>query len=99
VEVHYDKSKPHPGTKENTLAYAYNVLGEDGYKPGRILPSERVKFKILWLLEKKQDCAKANSVSFVPVQLEPPMDVGAKVGRAPLCIVLDDRCRKSGIGE
>jgi len=53
VEVHYDKSKAHPGTKENILANAYNFLGEDGYKPGRILPPERVEFKILCLLEEK----------------------------------------------
>jgi hypothetical protein len=43
--------------------------------------------------KKKQDNAKVNSVSFVSVPLAPPMDVGTKVGRAPLCIVLDDRYR------
>jgi hypothetical protein len=43
--------------------------------------------------KKRQDYAKVNSVSFVPVPLSPPMDVGTKVGRASLCIVLDDRYR------
>ncbi|RZB29716.1 MAG: hypothetical protein SRB1_01996 [Desulfobacteraceae bacterium Eth-SRB1] len=43
--------------------------------------------------KKRQDSAKVNPVSFVPVPLAPPMDVGSKVGRAPLCIVLDDRYR------
>ena len=45
--------KAQPGTKEKILANAYNFLVEDGYKPGRILPPERVEFKILWLLEEK----------------------------------------------
>ena len=39
--------------------------------------------------KRKQDCA----VSFVPVPLTLPMDAGTKIGRAPLCIVLDDRYR------
>ncbi len=43
--------------------------------------------------KKRQDCAKVNSVSFVPVPIAPPMDVGTKVGKAPLCILLDDRYR------
>ena len=43
--------------------------------------------------KKRQDNAKVNSVSFVPVPLAPPMDVGDRLGRAPLCILLDDRCR------
>jgi len=53
VEVHYGKSKADSGTKESILANAYNFLGKDGYKPGRILPPKRVEFKILWLLEEK----------------------------------------------
>jgi len=43
--------------------------------------------------KKRQGCAKVNSVSFVPVPLAPPMDVGTQVGRASLCIVLDDQYR------
>jgi hypothetical protein len=43
--------------------------------------------------KKRQDNARVHSVSFVPVPLASPMDVGAKVGRAPLCIMLDDRYR------
>ena len=43
--------------------------------------------------KKRQGCEKVNPVSFVPVPLAPPMDVGTKVGKAPLCIVLDDRYR------
>ncbi|MDL1969043.1 MAG: hypothetical protein LWW97_11035 [Deltaproteobacteria bacterium] len=43
--------------------------------------------------EKRQNNAKVNPVLFVPVPLVPSMDVGAKVGRAPLCIVIDNRYR------
>ena len=43
--------------------------------------------------KKRQGNAKVNPVSFVSVPLAPPMAVCAKVGRAPLCIVLDDRYR------
>jgi len=43
--------------------------------------------------KKRQDCAKVNSVSFIPVPLAQPIDVSAKVGRAPFCILLDDRYR------
>jgi hypothetical protein len=39
--------------------------------------------------KKRQGNAKVNSVSFVPVALAPPIDVGTKVGRAPLCILMD----------
>jgi hypothetical protein len=43
--------------------------------------------------KKRQDCAKVNSVSFIPVPLAQPIDVSTKVGRAPLCILLDNRYR------
>jgi hypothetical protein len=43
--------------------------------------------------KKRQDNGKVNSVSFIPVPLAPTMDVGTKVGRLPLCILLDDRYR------
>ena len=43
--------------------------------------------------KKRQDSVKVNPVSFIPVPLAAPMDVGAKVGRAPLCIAIDDRYR------
>lgn len=43
--------------------------------------------------KKRQNNAKVNPVSFVPVPLAPPMAIGSKVGRAPICIVIDDRHR------
>jgi hypothetical protein len=71
-EVQYGKSKfkSSPFTKAKILARTPGCLARDEYQPGRVLPPERDKSKILFLLEEEATseagqfyiiCSSANS--------------------------------------
>jgi len=71
-EVQYGKNKfeSSPGTKAKILAGTPNCLARGGHQPGRVLPPERDKLKVIFLLEKEATsetgqsrivCSSANS--------------------------------------